>query len=88
MRRLLSVRSSCQARIASRAFRRGLRDGDSHRFFASCWVMVEAPRGSSWRSTARSSASSTSARSTPPWAKKRMSSATTTARFRWIEMAV
>ena len=84
---MLRVRSSCQARIASRTFRSGFREGESHRFFASCCVMVEAPRGIAFRSTACSSASSTSSRSTPWCAKNRMSSATTTARLTWTEMA-
>ena len=32
-----------RAMISSRSFRIGLREGERYRFFASCWVMVEAP---------------------------------------------
>ena len=68
-------------RTASFALRTGLREGDSHRFFASCWVMVEAPRGSPNSFTALSMASRISAVAKPRWLKKLASSATTTARL-------
>ena len=76
-----SVRSSCQVRIASRILRNGSREGDSHRFLASCWLMVEAPRGSSPSSIACVSAFRISPLSNPRCEKKLMSSATSTATF-------
>ena len=86
MRRFGSVRSSCHVSTASFALRSGLREGDSHRFFASCCVMVDAPRGISWCSIARSTAWRHSVGSKPLWLKKRMSSATSTARLRCEEI--
>src|SRR5207302_10216775 len=47
MRSLESASSSDKAVTASLTLRRGLRDADRYRFFASCWVMVLAPRSRS-----------------------------------------
>src|SRR2546425_218182 len=47
MRSFESASSSDKAVTASLSLRRGLRDADRYRFFASCWVMVLAPRSRS-----------------------------------------
>ncbi len=70
---------------ASLTLRSGLRDGESQRFLASCWVIVEAPRGTVFSSSAFSSAARSSRREKPSWEKNSMSSATTTACFRLRE---
>ncbi|HET8531068.1 MAG TPA: hypothetical protein VFO08_07970 [Methylomirabilota bacterium] len=72
---------------ASLAFRSGLRERESQRFLASCWVIVEAPRGSSWSRRASSSAFCISSRAKPWCEKKLTSSDTSTARFSAGEMA-
>ncbi len=87
MRRFESARSSCQVRSASFPLRSGLRDGESQRFLASCWVMVDAPRGSSRSRSASSRAFCISASAKPWWEKKPMSSATSTARLSAGEIA-
>ena len=82
-----SVLSSCQVSTLSRALRSTVRSGESQRFFASCWVMVEAPRGARRSSSACVTASRIALGAKPLWWKKSVSSATTTARLRWIEIA-
>ena len=87
MRRFESWRSSCQVSRASRAFRSGLRERESQRFLASCWVIVEAPRGSSPSRRASSSAFCISS-SAKPWCEKKLTSSDTmTARLRAGEIA-
>ena len=68
--------SALPVAIASSTLRQGLRDGDSHRFLASCWVIVEAPRSALPSSTAPRTASLISSTAKPRWSKKPMSSAT------------
>ena len=72
--------------MASFTLRSGLRDGDSHRFLASCCVTVEAPRGATPSSIVLPIAWRISPRSKPVCEKKLMSSATSTARLRCGEI--
>src|SRR2546425_5226346 len=76
MRRLPRERSSCHVNTASFSLRTGLREGDSQRFFASCWVIVEAPRGSSTSSRACITACLISPVSNP-WCEKKLTSSAT-----------
>src|SRR5207244_13009324 len=86
--------SSPSAVAASLSLRIGLREDERYRFFASCWVMVLAPRSRSrCRHAARMadqnpwapstpSASATSAGSIPTCERNRESSAMITIRWR------
>jgi len=78
--------SSCFVRIASRSLRVRLRLGESHRFFATCCVMVDAPRGASRSRIAFFRASFISCEENPSWKKNSLSSLATTARFRFGEI--
>ncbi len=70
---------------ASWSLRKGLRDAERNRFLASCWLMVEPP--ATMRPFLRflSTAFSMPSQSKPSWARKRLSSAAMTARFRCTE---
>ena len=61
-------RSSFTASTASFALRQALRSVPSHRFFASCWVSVEAPRSARPERRLSSAAASTSVQSNAPCA--------------------
>ena len=81
-----SSASSRRAMISSRSFRIGFRDGDRYRFFASCCVIVLAPRANRPCSKFVSIDSCSCSTSTPSCSPERASSATSTARFRFGEM--
>ena len=64
------------------SFRDGFRDGESHRFLASCWVIVEAPRGTLPSVMASRMAVRISCVENPACEKNSRSSAATAARAR------
>ena len=82
MRSLLSACSSRVARIASRSLRVMLRSAPTSMFFATCWVMVEAPamrRPEPYCSRLVTTARRMPTGSTPWCSQKRWSSAETKA---------
>src|SRR6185436_1147689 len=86
MRRLLSVDSSIQVITASWPLRNQDRSPERNRFFASCWLMVEAPETTLPFFSFFSRALEIASQSNPSWPTNFASSAATTARFSCVEM--
>ncbi len=82
MRRLVSASSSIQVMSASSPLRSHERSVERNRFFASCWLIVEAPATTRPLSSLRAIAFWIISQSKPSWSRNRTSSAATTARFK------
>jgi hypothetical protein len=82
----LMVCSSIQVMIASWPLRSQERSPERNRFFATCWLMVEAPATTFPSRRFLANASWIASQSKPSWSRNFASSATTTARLRWIEI--
>ena len=80
------MRSIIQVMIASWPLRSQERSPDRNRFFASCWLMVEAPATTLPRCSFFAIAFWIASQSKPSWSRNFASSAATTARFRCAEI--